>query len=831
MGAGEEGGQPRQVPRPVLSCREALTQILSRTTPLLALSEYWDYSLRIERKPPSTPELSAPASPGTASIRVPPSALLHRNKTISAHSTDARKERRERTPTPSTTSSLATSLAPLGPFAPHSVGPLLAITDLAIEVPLRVVGHLTRLVGEGMGETLELGELGRLEDDDADDLIERGVELLVPDHLGDERGRGREGEGEGRGEVCERDGRVEGGVGEEVRSESLLLDFPAMARARGSADCSKRQWNRKNAPRQHVLDGLLARHQVPHLDAVNELDTLLPVSRLERLGRLHDVIALVLGRSGKDLTVGVVEHAPERARDDLLLHLGVVAGLRHEGNLEEHRRDEVRALEELEVDVHVEGELALALDLVLFGRKGRVPLCLDSLREELLDALGGENLLEGRLGLADEAEAEGAKADLDDGPVVEDLGSDVRAADCVLEMGHEEHVARRVVVVVEGVVVDVGEHRARAEEGVVGLVEVDAERANEGEGGEGGVGGGGGAGLGGPDARRSGELGEGGLEGLDNGVGLCERSVESRSDPERRTHLAVNMLEAAHENSVEVLRELNLLKVDLCLDDGLVDLLLVLEAIDVLAGVRVDVLQALGELVVQSVDQADDAAANDDRRLLGTGSPLVEVVVVARLLADNVGALLGKGVEKKVEVGAGAGPGVDGHVRVDRGVVVEEGGDEGEEDANALVGSDGDGEELFEDLGLLRAVGVLREKIRVISCVVKRGRRSERTLRPRASRTCARALKMPSEEMVIVLPLTPTVWKSSSSASTTRGPFFLPAFAGAGAGVSSTSASRSKASGSCERNAASVVLPLLACKTDAPPCTWRWSPRTRAGSS
>lgn len=277
-----------------------------------------------------------------------------------------------------------------------------------------------------------------------------------------------------------------------------------------------------NAPRQHVLDGLLARHQVPHLDAVNELDALLPVSRLERLGSLHDVIALVLGRAREDLAVRVVEHAPERTRDDLLFHLGVVARLRHEGDLEEHRRDEVRALEEFKVDVHVEGELALTFDLVLLGREGRVPLRLDSLGEELLDALGRKYLLEGRLGLADEAEAEGAKADLDDGPVVEDLGSDVRAADRVLEMRHEEHVARRVVVVVEGVVVDVGEHRAGAEERVVRLVEVDAEGADEGEGGEGGVGGGRGGG-GGPDAREGGEDGEGGFEGLGDGVGLFER--------------------------------------------------------------------------------------------------------------------------------------------------------------------------------------------------------------------------------------------------------------------------------------------------------------------
>lgn len=55
-------------------------------------------------------------------------------------------------------------------------------------------------------------------------------------------------------------------------------------------------------------------------------------------------------------------------------------------------------------------------------------------------------------------------------------------------------------------------------------------------------------------------------------------------------------------------------------------------------------------------------------------------------------------------------------MRVDRGVVVEESRDEGEEDADALVGRGGDGEELLEDLGLLRPVGVLGRMRWLVEC-------------------------------------------------------------------------------------------------------------------
>lgn len=51
---------------------------------------------------------------------------------------------------------------------------------------------------------------------------------------------------------------------------------------------------------------------------------------------------------------------------------------------------------------------------------------------------------------------------------------------------------------------------------------------------------------------------------------------------------------------------LNLLEQDLSLDDRLVDDLLILETVDVFTGVRVEVLERLGEFIVESVDESDD---------------------------------------------------------------------------------------------------------------------------------------------------------------------------------------------------------------------------------
>ena len=65
-----------------------------------------------------------------------------------------------------------------------------------------------------------------MEDDDTSRLVEGSGELLVPNHLGDNRGDLAEGEGEGSGEEGKRQGTVMRSVGEKVCSETLFLDAP-----------------------------------------------------------------------------------------------------------------------------------------------------------------------------------------------------------------------------------------------------------------------------------------------------------------------------------------------------------------------------------------------------------------------------------------------------------------------------------------------------------------------------------------------------------------------------------------------------------------------------
>ena len=79
------------------------------------------------------------------------------------------------------------------------------------------------------------------------------------------------------------------------------------------------------------------------------------------------------------------------------------------------------------------------------------------------------------MGVVDEPFAERAEPKGHHHAVVQDLGRDVRLADIVLEVAHEEKVARRVEAVVEGVVCDVAEHRSGAAAIVSVLVDRHAQ--------------------------------------------------------------------------------------------------------------------------------------------------------------------------------------------------------------------------------------------------------------------------------------------------------------------------------------------------------------------
>src|SRR5690606_34326521 len=151
-------------------------------------------------------------------------------------------------------------------------------------------------------------------------------------------------------------------------------------------------------------------HQAPDLDALDEVAALLPVPILQRLARLHNMVPRALRRASEHLAVRKVQQTTERFRDHLPpLLLRVDA--RQQRDLNKHALHKERSFEQLGVDVHVERKLALLLRLLLLGAERLEALLVDALGEQLLDALRGEDLLERRLRLLDEAEAERAETE------------------------------------------------------------------------------------------------------------------------------------------------------------------------------------------------------------------------------------------------------------------------------------------------------------------------------------------------------------------------------------------------------------------------------------
>jgi hypothetical protein len=340
----------------------------------------------------------------------------------------------------------------------------------------------TYLGSEFLGELLYPVLLDTVEDDDAVDLVERGNELLGPNHLGCNGRYGASGQGKRASEEVERDAVIVGSVGEQVGSESLFLDFPARRDKRESAESAAvRSVNssfdgRRNSPGKLLLDlgGIV--QQRPDLDGQDEVPGLLPLTVLQSLAGLHDVVPSALGRTHESLPVGLLEQPPERPADRL--SLGLVRVERgQKGNLDQHGRHEEGGLEQLEVDVHVEGQETPLFDKLLL--RGVVRESLDSLGQKLLGTLRGKDFEQGRLTLGHETLLERGQTDLDDDSVVQDLGRHIGVLDGSLEMAHQEHVTSLVVLAVGSVVVDVTEHGTGSDECRGVTVEVDGERVDE----------------------------------------------------------------------------------------------------------------------------------------------------------------------------------------------------------------------------------------------------------------------------------------------------------------------------------------------------------------
>lgn len=158
-------------------------------------------------------------------------------------------------------------------------------------------------------------------------LVKRGHELLIDDHLADDRVDVALGQIEHVRETLNRDRVVDGRVAEEIGSHGLLLDLLG----------------------EHVLDVARLRHEVPHLGVhlvVDEVrDARAPVAVAHRSRRRHNVLAHVLWWTHHWLTFAELKLVVELFRDETLLRLEISRA--HEWDLDEHGRHQVHALQKL----------------------------------------------------------------------------------------------------------------------------------------------------------------------------------------------------------------------------------------------------------------------------------------------------------------------------------------------------------------------------------------------------------------------------------------------------------------------------------------------------
>ena len=97
--------------------------------------------------------------------------------------------------------------------------------------------------------------------------------------------------------------------------------------------------------------------------------------------------------------------------------------------------------------MHVEGKLTLSLQALLFWCYLRVSLDHDTLCQEFFLPATSTNFLESVLGFIHQICSEGAKTNLNESPIEEDLSIDREIADCFLQVRHQKHISGFVILV------------------------------------------------------------------------------------------------------------------------------------------------------------------------------------------------------------------------------------------------------------------------------------------------------------------------------------------------------------------------------------------------
>mmetsp|Transcript_23837 Transcript_23837/g.68453 ORF Transcript_23837/g.68453 Transcript_23837/m.68453 type:complete len:415 (-) Transcript_23837:1586-2830(-) len=289
------------------------------------------------------------------------------------------------------------------------------------------------------------------------------MQVTVDHHLGNDRVSLRLVHIKHATELTEREGIVLRGVSEEVRSKAFELDLLDKHLA-------------------DLLGSVLARDKTPHFKVRQKISCLLPIALFHGHGGTHDVVTRLLRRSSEDLTIVNIVVLAERARDDTVSpasDVTVDSSGSHIGKLEKHSADKVASLEEIQIDMLVEGDLSPLLRLLLLWGLVTEAASRDTLGQKLTVA-SGANIGQAVVRLPDLSKSESGHAEGNHHAVEQDLRLDIaRHADGLLNVRHEQKVAGLVETIVIGVVEYMAKHGPGL--GPVGsiLVDIRAEVKHE----------------------------------------------------------------------------------------------------------------------------------------------------------------------------------------------------------------------------------------------------------------------------------------------------------------------------------------------------------------
>lgn len=245
------------------------------------------------------------------------------------------------------------------------------------------------------------------------------------------------------GEAADTEGLILAGSSEQERLQSRLLEHSG----------------------EHCVVGVDLRLglALEEADVHDVADSLAPVRLVQRAGRHDNGVTVLLSCQVEGTLVVVLDQSLERPGNDEFVHGELVLSV--VGNLEQHSADEVRAVEHLQVNLHVEGDLSLVLLLLILG--GLLLVAGKALSEELLVLLVVLDVDEQVVRLLDFTQAEGGKASLRQGSVVHDLVVDVvHVVDQLAHVRLHHQVLGLAQSVVQGVVVHVVEGGAVTETGL-----------------------------------------------------------------------------------------------------------------------------------------------------------------------------------------------------------------------------------------------------------------------------------------------------------------------------------------------------------------------------